>query len=169
MDKIKFITSQGSEYIFDPNTQKSKRTKKSGGSEQGKTFPYLSVVFIKDRSKARLYYPQFKIRVGVLNLETGALFRLDTLEGIYTNENKIKEIKNLSKNEMLVVAELEKNNETKFTSLQRFTLVPEEGLFPLEWGYDSYDEKNREYIKHLGNKIVKVENIVEDIEDESNI
>jgi hypothetical protein len=140
---IKFKTSQGSEYFFDPIEQKSKRTKKSGGSEQGKEFSFLPVVFIKD--KVRLYYPNVKVYVGIFS-KTGSL-------------NPVNEIpKSLSENDKLVVVEVERQNPTKVLHIQRAFLEPAFGFFPFETGYN----ESGEYIKHLGNDIVE-------IEDESNI
>ena len=137
---IKFTTSQGSEYIFNPDIQKSKRTKKSGGSNQGKTFPYLSVVFIEDRSKVRLYNPRFNVKVGLFT---------DT--GMFKQFNDVPKI--INENEKLVVIEFDKDNMTRPLNIQKAFLNPKVDLFPLEWGNNIKGQP----IKHLGNKIIEVE------------
>ena len=134
---LKFITSQGSEYFYDESIQKSKRHKKSGGSEQGESFPFMPVVFIKER--VNLYYPNIKIYVGLF-----------TKAGMLT---PVKEIpQEIGKNEKLVVVEVDRKNPSRPLNIQRAFLNPAIGLFPFESGYNDKGQ----YIKHLGNKIIEI-------------
>lgn len=141
---IKFITSQDSVYIFDEKTNKSQRTKNSGGSSQGKTFEFLTVVFLKE--KVRLYYPSIRVDIAIFDKEKGNLRRIENIS--------IETIESLNEKNILVVFESKRDNDNDILHMQRAHLKPEVGLYPFEIGYD-----NGKRIKHIGNEIVEVINL----------
>jgi len=140
---IKFTTSQDSEYLFDENLQMSKRTKNSGGSNQGTTYSFLTVVFIKEI--VRLYAPSISVNIQIFDKKNGTLKQLKEIN---------KEIINsLNEEKILVVAE-KNRTDGSILHMQRAYLLPEVDLYPFEIGY--HEDK---FIKHIGNKIVKIQNM----------
>ena len=140
---IKFTTSQDSEYLFDENLQMSKRTKNSGGSNQGTTYSFLTVVFIKEI--VRLYAPSISVNIQIFDKKNGSLKQLKEIN---------KEIINsLNEEKILVVAE-KNRTDGSILHMQRAYLLPEVDLYPFEIGY--HEDK---FIKHIGNKIVKIQNM----------
>jgi len=138
---IKFTTSQDSEYLFDENLQMSKRTKNSGGSNQGTTYSFLTVVFIKEI--VRLYAPSISVNIQIFDKKNGTLKQLKEIN---------KEIINsLNEEKILVVAE-KNRTDGSILHMQRAYLLPEVDLYPFEIGY--HEDK---FIKHIGNKIVKIQ------------
>lgn len=143
----RFKTSQGSEYEFDDASMKTKRVKRSGGSEQGKVFDWLNVVFIRD--KVKLYAGPISVNAYVFDKRRGTLdyFRND---GTDEFDGEVR---------VLVVAERRRES-GDIVSMQRAFQRPEVGLYPFEWG-----KNEGKSIKHLGNDIVEVDSGVDAIDE----
>ena len=134
----RFITSQGSEYIFDSAKQTTVRNKRSGGSGQGEEHNEMQVVFLED--KIRLYSPTVKVSLGVYNKS-----------GSFTEVVKVPSA--ISEDDKLVVVEMDRLNPGRVLHIQRAHLEPAIGLRPFEQGYDDIGQ----FTKHLGNEIVEIE------------
>lgn len=139
---IEFETAMGSIYTYDRNLRMSSREKRSGGSEQGKTFPFMNVVFIE--KKVDLYYPSLKCIV-VHRRSDGSIDAGPENTGI----NEVPKI--LSEDEKLGIAIFNRHSGQLVEIVDAF-LEPRVELYPFEWGSRLKGRR----IFHLGNKIVDI-------------
>lgn len=109
-----------------------------------KFFDWLNVVFIKE--KVKLYAGPISVNAYVFDKGRGSLdyFRNDGTDD-FDGEVRV-----------LVVAERRRES-GEIVSMQRAFRKPEVGLYPFEWG-----KSGGKNIKHLGNDIVEVDDVIDE-------